>query len=178
MESFLSNRYQRVLLNGQSSTWLPIIACVPQDSILGPLFFLISITKLFADDTSIFSGVHDVDLSAKQLNDDLNKISEWGFQWKIAFILICPRKCKKNKISKISHPKVNFNNSPVVQSTYQKHLGLYLDEKLNFFHHIEEKIYKAYRGIGVIKKLQKNLPRQSLLTIYKSFISPILTMGM
>ena len=89
IESFLSNRYQRVLLNGQSSTWLPIIAGVPQGSILGPLFFLIyindlsknlsSITKLFADDTFIFSVVHDVDLSAKQLND-LNKISEWAFQ--------------------------------------------------------------------------------------------------
>ena len=86
IESFLSNRYQRVLLNGQSSTWLPIIAGVPQGSILGPLFFLIyindlsknfsSITKLFADDTSIFSVVYDVDLSAKQLNDYLNKISE------------------------------------------------------------------------------------------------------
>ena len=82
IESFLSNRYQRVLLNGQSSTWLTIIAGVPQDSILGPLFFFIyinnysktlsSITKLFADDTSILSVVHDVDLSAKQLNDDLN----------------------------------------------------------------------------------------------------------
>ena len=39
IESFLSNRYQRVLLNGQSSTWLPIIAGVPQGSILGPLSF-------------------------------------------------------------------------------------------------------------------------------------------
>ena len=73
--------------------------------------------------------------------------------------------------------KVNFNNSPVVQSTYQKHLGLYLDEKLNFFHHIKEKISKVYRGIGVIKKLQNNLPRQSLLTIYKSFLRPHLGYG-
>ena len=94
IENFLSNRYQRVLVNSQSSTWLPIIAGVPQGSILGPLFFLIyindlsknlsSITKLFADDTFIFSVVHDVDLSAKQLND-LNKISEWAFQWEIDF---------------------------------------------------------------------------------------------
>ena len=76
------------------------------------------------------------------------------------------------KNHKISRPKVNFNNSPFVQSTYQKHLGLYLDEKLNFSHRIKEKISKAYRGIGVIKKLQNNLPRQSLLTIYNSFIRP------
>ena len=86
IESFLSNRYQRVLLNGQSSTWLPTIVGVQQGSILGSLFFLIyindlrknlsSITKRFVDDKSIFSVVHGVDLSAKQLNDGLNKISE------------------------------------------------------------------------------------------------------
>ena len=94
IENFLSNRYQRVLINGKSSTCLPIIAGVLQDSILGPLFFLIyindlsknlsSITKIFADNTSTFSVVHDIDLSAKQLND-LNKISEWAFQWEIDF---------------------------------------------------------------------------------------------
>ena len=165
IESFLSNRYQRVLLNGQSSTWLPIIAGVPQGSILGPLFFLIyisdlssknlsSITKLFTDDTSIFSVVHDVDLSAKQLNDNSNKISEWAFQLKMAFNPDLSKQEQEivfsHKTHKISHPKLNFNNSPVVQSTCQKHLGLYLDEKLNFPHNIKETITKAYRGIGVI----------------------------
>ena len=81
------------------------------------------------------------------------------------------------KTHKISHPKVNLNDSPVVQTTYQKHLGLYLDEKLNFSHNIKEKISKAYRGIGVVKKLQNDFPRQSLLTIYKSFIRPHLDYG-
>ena len=74
------------MINGKSSTCLPIVAGVLHDSILGPLFFLIyindlsknlsSITKIFADNTSNFSIVHDTDLSTKQLNDDLNKISE------------------------------------------------------------------------------------------------------
>ena len=40
--------------------------------------------KLFADDTSIFPVVHDFDLSAKQLNGDLSKISEWASQWKFS----------------------------------------------------------------------------------------------
>ena len=70
------------------------------------------------------------------------------------------------KTHKISHPKVNL------------HLGQYLDEKLNFSHHIKKKISKAYRDIRVIKKFQNNLPRQSLLTIYKSFIRPHLDYGM
>ena len=48
----------------------------------------------------------------------------------------------------------------------------YLDKKLNFSHHIIEKISKACKAIGVIKKLYYVLPRNSLLTIYKSFIRP------
>ena len=39
--SFLSDKYQRVLLNGQTSNWETIKAGAPQGSILGPIFFLI-----------------------------------------------------------------------------------------------------------------------------------------
>ena len=57
-------------------------------------------------------------------------------------------------------------------TTCQKHLGLYLDEKLSFYDHINAKISKANKGIGIIKRLSNTLPRNSLLIIYKSFIKP------
>ena len=44
--------------------------------------------------------------------------------------------------------------------------------KLNFKLHIKEKISKAMKGIGIIKKLSNVLPRKSLITIYKSFVRP------
>ena len=82
IQSFLSHRFQRVVLNGQSSRWLPVTAGVPQGSILGPLLFLIyindlsnnlsSTAKLFADDTSLFSVVN-VNLSQFHLDSDLKK---------------------------------------------------------------------------------------------------------
>ena len=74
------------------------------------------------------------------------------------------------KAQKIFHPTILFNNIPVQHSTVQKHLGVYLDENLNFNTHIIEKIGKASKGIRVIKKLFKSLPRSALLTIYKSFL--------
>ena len=87
---FLDARKQRVVLNGQYSSWASVKAGVPQGSILGPLFFLIFINdlsdnlisnpKLFADDTSLFSVVQDITLSAKNLNDDLKKINKWAFK--------------------------------------------------------------------------------------------------
>ena len=68
IEPFLHNRRQRVVLNGQSSSWLSIRVGVPQGSVLKPLFFPIYINdlpeglnsevKLFADDISLFSIVN------------------------------------------------------------------------------------------------------------------------
>ena len=54
---------------------------------------------------------------------------------------------------------------------------MHLDEKLNFNHHVKEKIAKANKGIGLIRKLAHVLPRQSLLTIYKLFIRPFFDYG-
>ena len=95
LTDFLSNRKQRVVLNGQVSTWTSVNAGVPQGYILCPLLFLIYINdlsdnlssnvKLFADDTSLFSVIHDTNISAGELNEDLKKISEWAFQWKMIF---------------------------------------------------------------------------------------------
>ena len=95
LEDFLNGRNQRAVLNSQGSSWAVIRAGVEQGSILGPLLFLIYINdlsndikskcKLFADDTSLFSVVHDIDPSSNYRNHDLVKISEWAFQWKLKY---------------------------------------------------------------------------------------------
>ena len=46
---------------------------------------LSSIAKLFADDTSLFSVTHDITTSTSELNNDLTKITDWAFQWKMSF---------------------------------------------------------------------------------------------
>ena len=46
---------------------------------------LSSNVKLLADDTSLFTVVHDVNAFARELNDDLKKINKWAFQWKMSF---------------------------------------------------------------------------------------------
>ena len=95
LENYLSDRFQRVLLNGQASSWRPVLAGVTQGSILVPLLFLIyindllnelkSIAKLFADDTSLFTIVKDKTESANILSNDLSEISKWAYDWKMLF---------------------------------------------------------------------------------------------
>ena len=95
LSDFLKDRKQRVILNWQVSSWTDVNAGVPQGSILGPLLFLIYINdladglspnvKLFADDKSLFSVIHDAGTSANELNNDLYQIKKWAFQWKMSF---------------------------------------------------------------------------------------------
>ena len=83
LKIFLKSRKQRVVLNGENSSWKGITSGVPQGSILRHLLFLIYINdlrdgfssncKLFADDTFLFSVVHDVTISSSELTSDLEK---------------------------------------------------------------------------------------------------------
>ena len=74
------------------------------------------------------------------------------------------------KTEKVNHMSLTFNVKPVAQTSHQKHLGLYIDEKLNFSHHIKEIISKVNKGIGLIRKLRSILPRNALFTIYNTFM--------
>ena len=93
LEYYLSDRFQRVVLNGQTSSWRPILAGASQGSILGSLLFLVYLNNLpnelkcnanlFADETPLFTIVKDKLESADVLNHDLSLICKWAFNWKM-----------------------------------------------------------------------------------------------
>ena len=183
-ESYLRNRKQRVALNGFYSDYASIESGVPQGSVLGPLLFLVYINdletsiisnvKFFADDTMLYSVVHDPSKSASDLNHDLEIINQWAHQWKMAFnpdpnkqateILFS---CKKKQID---HPQLFFNGTPVSRVDNHKHLGLILTPMLNFGKHIIEKVKKAKKNIGIIKYLNKFLPFKTLVHMNKALV--------
>ena len=103
IESWLTDRQQRVVLNGKASEWLPVTSGVPQGSVLGPTLFVIFINDLdgvvdlvdgfiskFADDTKYGRVVRSEEDCAK-MQSDINKLLEWADTWQMEFNT---KKCK------------------------------------------------------------------------------------
>ena len=84
---------------------------------------------------------------------------------------------RKSISHNLSHPPIKFNERIITKCNHQKHLGIILDPNLNFNTHIDQKIKKCNKLIGLIRRRSVNLPRSALLTIYKSFIRPHLDYG-
>ena len=188
IQDYLANRKQRVVLNGKSSEWATISAGVPQGSVLGPLFFLVYINdlvdnvncdiKMFADDTSLFFRVDDPLRSALKLNEDLDTVKLWAWQWKMHFnadkteeVIFSCKRLKPN------HPPLLLGNDQVAQKMEHKHLGVILDSKLDFQSHTRQAILKARRGIGMIRYLSIYVSRSVLDQIYKLYVRPHLDYG-
>ena len=155
------------MINDSYSNYSNIESGVPQGSVLGSLLFLVYINdlerniksniKFFADDTMLFSIVKNPEISANELNRDLHAIRMWAHQWKLEFNPDPTKQatevhfsCKK---SSPNHPQIMFNGTIVAKMNDQKHLGLSLDSSLSFKKHINEKIIKAKKNLGLIKHL-------------------------
>ena len=191
IESFLSNRSQRVVLNGIESEWASVYSGVPQGSVLGPLLFLIYINdltdnikssiKLFADDSSLFIKVRNLDEAHSLLSSDLATITSWAHQWKMQFNPDITKQAIEiifsNKHIKQNHPPLIFGEIPVARKDSTKHLGFHLDEKLDFKLHVSESIKKANKGVAILKFLSKYLSRNKLELAYKLHVRPHLEYG-
>ena len=187
--SYLSNRKQRVVINGSSSSLLSVEAGVPQGSILGPLLFLIYVNditenikseiNLFADDTSLRDDiVESPESSAKRLNDDLNTLNKWASQWLVTFN---PLKTEvvtfSNKRRPTRHPPLYLNDTPLLEVNSHTHLGLTLNSDLSWSTHIRTMVSKASQRVNIMKRLKYLLSRKTLTHLYKSLIQPILEYG-
>ena len=144
-------------------------------------FLSLKETLLFADDTSLFSVIHDSNTTALELNSDLAKINRWTFQQKMSFNTDHKKQAQEVNFSRkskaISHTPLVFNDNNVIQTIFQKHLGIILDTLLSFEKHLETVLCKINKTIGLIRKLQNLLPRTALITLYKAFVRPHLDYG-
>ena len=137
--------------------------------------------RLLANDSTLFTRVEGVDQTQVKIIKDLQTVSDWAHQWKMVFNPDITKQAievifsvKKNKPD---HPELIFNDIPVARQDHTKHLGVFLDSRLNFSKHIKEAIIKAKKGISLLKYLSKYVSRNVLDTCYKLYVQPHLDYG-
>ena len=99
LSSYLSDRFQRVVINGKQSPWIPVLSGVPEGSICGPLLFTCftadipqcvkSGCTMYADDVKLYKLVRCED-DARALQSDIDSLAQWSRAWKLR---LNPTKC-------------------------------------------------------------------------------------
>ena len=94
IEQWLTDRRQRVVVDGDVSNWKSVLSGVPQGSVLGPILFLVYINDLeegvigkilkFADDTKLFTKTKEIG-DKQNLQDDIDKLVKWSEKWQMLF---------------------------------------------------------------------------------------------
>ena len=181
IHDFLLNRKQKVMIKGMLSEELPVTSGVPLGSVLGPILFLIYIndlpkvvncsTSLFADDTLLYQPVNN-DEEKKLFQTNIYSLQNWAQTWCMSFNI---DKCSvlvfnPTQSSPQAEYKLNDTALAVVQET--KYLGVVLQSNLKFNNHIQSKVLKAKRQLGMLKRALHAAPEKARLLAYTSLCRP------
>ena len=153
IEQWLSNRKQRVVLNGTASEWADVTSGVPQGSVLGPTLFIIFINdidnavdtisillKKFADDTKLGLVVDQYE-QCMQVQKQLDSIYQWSKDWQMLFN---HDKCVVLHLGSENARHTYYLNGQEIKSTEcEKDLGVFIHSSLKPSVHIAEIVKKA-----------------------------------
>ncbi|XP_071943713.1 uncharacterized protein [Antedon mediterranea] len=187
LHSFLSDRFQRVVLNKEHSDWDRVGSGVPQGSVLGPLLFNLfvydlplntsSVMKQYADDTVIYKPVfsrHD----ALTLQQDLCKISKWCEDNKMK---LNAKKCKVMHITRkrnyIPHFIYTIESNPLEAVNSHKYLGINFSRDLTWSAHVNDVSMKSMRMLGFIKRFVGFNDTEILLRLFNALCRPVIEYG-
>ena len=179
LENWLSNRKQRVVINGAASDWAPVTSGVPQGSVLGPVLFIIYINDIdvglnnliskFADDTKIGNSII-TDHDRMSLQEDLRKIVEWSQRWEMPFNV---NKCQILQVG-TKNLKFDYEMNGVKLKSAQcvKDLGVTVASSLKFSQQCKDAAGKANRMLGFINRNFSFKNKDVILPLYTSLVRP------
>ena len=188
--SYLSERKQKVTINGFVSENKVINHGVPQGSVLGPILFLLYINDLhscikhsttyhFADDTNLLNISSNYKTLTKEINKDLKSLVMWLSANKISLNNDKTEIIYFHKANNVipSDNKIKLNGKRLLPSKKIKYLGVYLDETLSGESHCEELIKKLNRANGMLAKARYFVPLNELKNVYHAIFSSHLMYG-
>ena len=191
IESYLCQRSQRVILDGKSSEWTPVLSGVPEGSILGPILFACYVADLpkllktgclaYADDVKIFNKIRNHE-DTVSLQADLDSLSAWSKTWHLK---LNPAKCKTISFTLRKTPircTYTLEGHRLDRCEQIRDLGVILDSKLTFADHVHSTVSKANRILGLLIRSVQTSPcsrrlhfdQRAILSAYNAHVRSVL----
>jgi hypothetical protein len=184
--SYLSNRLQRVVVEGKTSSYIIVKSGVPQGSILGPLMFnyfindIIQCTHnsncdifLYADDSKIVKDIKSYN-DCLILQNCLENLNRWCEKWGLKFNVT---KCAIMTFARTKQPYTydyHLDGLILNRVTSFTDLGVIVNNRLSWDNHITMSVNKAFKRLGYIKRvIGHDCNIESKLLCYKSLVRPI-----
>ena len=182
ISDFLHDRTQQVVVRGVKSDNAAVKSGVPQETVLGPLLFLVYINDmpervkstlaLFADDSYIHKEI-DIPSYVEDLQKDIDELVEWEKEWNMEFH---PWKCKMLRITnkrKIIESNYYIHGEKLENVTEAKYLGVTLDKSMTWKSHIAKVTTKANNCRIFLQRNLTNSSRETRLLCYVTYVRPI-----
>lgn len=182
-QAFLSNRVQRVVINGTLSQEVEVSSGVPQGSVCGPLLFILYINDLidsinsskvyFADDGTIYKKIETKE-DQLELNRELIRVQEWCVRWKMevnwgkTHLINFTKKRQEN----VHNHVYTVEGITINKCKEIKMLGVTIRDDLKWTSHIDNICKKANSQIYLLTHLVRGTPEPVKLMIYKALVRP------
>ena len=191
VDSYLTDRKQRVYANDSYSDYLNVTQGVPQGSVLGPLFYIVYANDiaqivnncklaLYADDTVLYTSHGDFGVSIRNLQEDIDSLADWCIANGIKAntektkVMVFGSKCC---LAKLPLFEIKFGDVTLQTVSSYKYLGLTLDAQLNYNLHVNRVIRSVSDKLKQFQRLRSFLNTRAALLVYKGMILPILEYG-
>ena len=179
IEQWLKDRRQRVVVDGEVSSWKSVLSGVPQGSVLGPILFLIYINDLedgvtgkifkFADDTKLFRKVKEIG-DKQNLQDDIDKLVKWSEKWQMLFNF---GKCKCLHTGS-GNTGMNYEMGGTILSktVKEKDLGVTMYANMKVSEQCRIAASKGNQVLGMIRRNITYKEKSLIIPLYKAIVRP------
>ena len=187
-KSYLYERSQPVTVGGNISKSLPLNTGVPQESILGPLLFIIYTSDLssclplecklfmYADESTITCSSSNINEIENNLNTALGRIYDWCVRNKLTINANKTKSMLIGSKQKVCNTDLNVSiaGSSVVQVNHVKCIGVIIDESLSWGPHVEYVKKTVSSNLGMLNRIRNCVPQSSLHSLFVCLVTPSL----
>jgi hypothetical protein len=181
ISDWLTDRKQRVIINGKFSGWRAVLSGVLQGSVLGPVLFNIfindiddeatlrQILKKFADDTKVGQVIEQPADSA-ELQATLDRMFDWAQRWGMSFNV---QKCHVMHVGRNNpHTEYTMNGEKLAATESEKDIGVIISSSLKPAEQCKKAAQTASTVLAQIQRPFHYRDRKTYVSLYKQYVRP------